>query len=262
MKRLVLSRAIDRRCLPLLALPLLAAPASGATVEIDWGTSFVLERVIQSDGSAITPYDGDATWGPNEFKIELGAFAVGFTPTVANLEDWVANWQVFDAITVPDADIADGFSSGAGETASFAGNATLLDGQTSDSEDYVAGTFPAGTQSYVFIRNRDTVGTGAEWILYTNESGAEPWTFPDTTAVPAPTPRSWDLVDADTAVVGAINGPDSLGGGTNSVGGGTYDTSGPTDYIIRTHNVASLPEPSPALSLLFGLSIIGLTRRR
>ena len=106
----------------------------GQQHQIDWGTSAVTDKVITSSGTAITLA---------EFSIELGGFGGGFIPTASNVEQWVANWQIFDAVTDPDSDIngpkdpsgnptsADGFVADAADptNARFLGNWISASGQ-------------------------------------------------------------------------------------------------------------------------------------
>lgn len=46
--------------------------------QIDWGSSAIFQKLITSDGRAITLA---------EFSVELGGFAAGFTPTQANTSE-------------------------------------------------------------------------------------------------------------------------------------------------------------------------------
>ena len=220
--------------------------------QIDWGTSAVTDKVITSDGSPISLAD---------FTIELGGFGGGFVPTAANTDEWVANWQVFDAVTDPDTDTsgaggtsADNFESGPATTdARFVGTGFLQADQTSSSEDSnKADTFGPDQQAYVFIRNSDVTDENAEWLLYTSETG-DVWEFPAVTGGQPDTPDTWFLSEADNAIFGAVNG--------TIEGGGLHDDTS-TDFILRTNTFpAFVPEPSSALLLLLG-ALPFLRRRR
>jgi hypothetical protein len=234
---------------PLLSLLFLSSPAIFAQQhQIDWGTSAVTDKIITSDGSPISLA---------EFSIELGGFGGGFIPTAANVTDWVNNWEVFDAVTDPDTDTsgpkgetADGFITGPGATdARFVGTGFLQNDQTSSSEDANGiDTFGPNQQAYVFIRNSDTTGEDAEWLLYTSNAG-DIWEYPTVAGGQPDTPDSWFVGEADTAIWGGVNGTIE-GGGRHS------DTS--TDFILRTHTF--VPEPSSASLLVLGC--IALLRRR
>lgn len=227
----------------LLILGFAVAPCFGQTMQIDWGSSAVVDKIITSDGSAITLA---------EFSVELGAFTDGFVPTEGNVSEWVDHWRVFDAITVGDSDTngrngasGDGFISGGGTSAFFAGTAHLQSDQTSASEDANGiDTFGPSQQAYVFIRNGDyptTSGSGVEWLLYTNES-ANGWTYPDVSPDSPNIPQHWSALNADEAVWGAVNG---------SVVGGGIHTDASSDFLLRTHTIV------PELSTFF-LSLLGI----
>ena len=219
--------------------------------QINWGSSAVTEKIITSDGSPITLA---------EFTIELGGFASGFSPSESNVEQWVANWRVFDAVTAGDTDAsgpngttADGFVIGSGPTdARFVGTGFLQADGTSSSEDANGiDTFGPSQQAYVFIRNGDETGSDAEWLLYTSQSGdANDWVYPSVIGGQPDTPDSWFLADADTAVWGAING---------TIEGGGLHSDPSNDFVLRT--ATFVPEPSSALLLFLG-ALPFLRRRR
>ncbi|GHC42177.1 PEP-CTERM sorting domain-containing protein [Roseibacillus persicicus] len=226
----------------LFVAPILTKATRAQQLQIDWGTSVVNEKIITSNGSGVSL---------DEFSIELGGFASGFVPTEANVDDWVSNWRVFDAVTAGDTDSSDNFSSvGIGSTESrFVGTDYLQADQTSASEDSNGlDTFGPSESAYIFIRNSDAPGVNSEWSLYTRSSDAA-WEFPSVSGGQPATPLSWFVAQADTAVWGGING--------SIVGGGEF-TDGSSDFIIRTHTF--VPEPGVAILSLLGLA--GLLRRR
>ena len=219
--------------------------------QIDWGTSAVTDKIIASDGTPITLA---------EFTIELGGFASGFSPSASNVEEWVANWRVFDAVTEGDTDasgpkgtVADGFVTESGPTdARFVGTGFLqVDGTSSSEDANGVDTFGPNQQAYVFIRNGDETGIDAEWLLYTSQSGgADDWIYPSVIGGQPDSPDSWFLAEADTAIWGAING---------TIEGAGLHSDPSSDFILRTNTF--VPEPSSALLLFLG-ALPFLRRRR
>ena len=235
---------------------LLVATSSGlfgqSSLQIDWSTPLTLAPIVTSDGFALSL---------SEFSIELGGFANGFVPTSANIDEWVSNWRVFDAITdsepplESDSDVknADIFVTD-GSNSRFAGTGSLgVDNngnQFSLSEDGNGiDTFGPDQQAYVFIRNMDdTLNPDTEFLLYTSETGLA-FEFPNVTGGQADTNLVFGLDEVDTVLFGSANA---------IVGDGSFtDTS--TDFILRTHTV--VPEPSTSL-LLLGAGLGLLVRRR
>ena len=211
-----------------------------APVQINWGTATVVQDLITSDGSAVSA---------SEFKIELGGFVGGFVPTNANIEDWVSNWQVFDAITTPDTDPSDAFIAGSGTSSRFVGSDFLAPGQTSLSADSNGvDIFGAGEQAYVFIRNSDTTDVGSEWLLYTSQEGND-WVFPAAQLQFSP---MFFVSDVDEVLFGSVNG--------DLIGEGVF-TDSSSDFVLRTHTFGvAVPEPTTGI-LLLG-STLGLLLRR
>ncbi len=242
-------------CTLVCSIPFLLTPSLSAQ-QIVWGgvgSSTLGVPVVQSDGSPITLA---------EFSIEFGAFTSGFTPTTSNIDQWVSNWNVFDAITDPDSDPSDGFvpNPGGSSGSAFVGQATLRGGSplilqnSSDSEDADPNfAFAPGSQGYVFIRNADTTGVGSEFLLYTSEnnlgSGDNIWAFPTAGGSQQTTGSLvWGIEDTDTVIFGGANGITGAGEFT--------DTGVP---VIRTHTF--VPEPSTSLFVLLG-GLLVLRRRR
>ena len=136
-----------------LLLALSTSASAQSSLEVTWGSSLLPQKMIRNDGTALDS-------GP--ITIEVGSFG-SFTPTADNMDQWLANWKVFDAITDPDSDPngADLLAYDAGDStlARFAGSANLTDGQFSDSEDAVlqnpTATFGPNEQGYVFLRTGD-----------------------------------------------------------------------------------------------------------
>ena len=224
---------------PFVALCLVGSAPGQHPLQIDWGSSAITDRIVTSDGSAINT---------SEFSIELGGFANGFVATVSNVDQWLSNWQVFDAVTAPDSDNRDIFVTN-GADSRFAGEDFLAADGTAVSDDGTAGeVFTPGTQAYVFIRNSDTLTQGSEWLLYTNQNG-EDWEFPPVNGGQAPEQLTFFATEADEVLFGSANG---------IVGAGDFsDTS--TDFLLRTHTV---PEPSVPLFVLLASAGVFTRRRR
>lgn len=231
-------------------------PLSGQQFQIDWGSSAINERIITSDGGAVTLA---------EFSIELGGFGNGFVPTQSNTDQWVNNWQVFDAVTENDTDTngrgggsADFFGSDGGTNARFAGTGFLQPNQTSSSEDAnPSNTFGPNQQAYVFIRNSDTRDGNAEWLLYTSRNGIS-WEFPGVGGGQAQMNGSFFVSEIDEVLFGAANsGP----GRDQLFSGGGVHTDLSENFTLRTNTFAVVPEPSIALLLICGAGSL-LRRRR
>lgn len=226
-------------------------PCGAQEVRIDWGSSAIVDKIITSDGSAISLA---------EFTVELGGFADGFVPTSSNVSQWTSKWRIFDAVTASDTDTngiggssADGYLSESGTDALFAGSAHLQADQTSASEDANGlDAFEIGQQAYVFIRNGEfsnSTDNGVEWLLYT-KTGTDGWTYPGASETELNLPEIWSANDADTALWGAING--------SQVGAGEF-TDGSSDFLLRTHTF--VPEPSVAALLLMAAGLAFARKR-
>lgn len=215
-----------------------ASALGQSTQIIVWGSELKFGNVITSDGGAVTL---------DEFQIELGSFG-GFIPTSVNTGEWMMHWKVFDAITTTDTPDNDAFIAGEGNTAIYGGRADLRTNRTSDSEDAnPIGTFVAGEQAYVFVRNGDVPGANTEWLLYTSQGGPD-WNFPGGFAEEL----QWYLPDAETAVWGAIN--------SSTIGAGSF-TDDTKDFYFRTHTFETVPEPS-SVWLLAATGLLLATRRQ
>lgn len=241
-----------------LSIALSISAAAQTNLEVSWGSSLLPQKMIRNDGSALDS-------GP--LTIEVGSFGT-FTPTASNMDQWLTNWKVFDAITEPDSDPngSDFMTYDANDStlARFAGSANLTDGQLSDSEDAAlqnpTATFGPNEQGYVFFRTGDAYIEDNQWLLFTSAVDADGagledsvWEFPSISGGQPQFSLAWWLDQADTAIVGAINGGDIKGGST---GAGCFtDTS--DDFAIRLHCV---PEPSTGILAL--LSAVALLRRK
>ena len=232
------SSLLQRLLLTLAALFALGMPRPSAASTIFWGSTFEQDVLFDAAGQ---PLGG-------EFSFEIGSFEGGFVPTMENLNDWAANWKVFDRAYDPtplDAD--DGDPEGWNSTEQFfvgtVGH-TLTGGSDSPDAD-PTDTFPQGEVIYLWVYNTKNREAGTEWALVTDGTNLgdnfSDWVFPDPTDV-----GSYDLMleDADLAIVGGLNG--TSGGGQ--------------PYTIQT---AVIPVPEASSMLLMGVAALtGLMLRR
>lgn len=209
-----------------------ALPAKATT--LIWGST-PGDELYTSYGSAL---DGN-------FIFELGTFG-SFIPTLANADQWLTHWKMFDRAEAP---AANGWNAGAGYVAS---EATLLTDYTSDSS-YASSsvTFAEGEQVYIWTYNTLVFAQGAEWALITNDStdgnAADNWVIPE--------PECCGASVAEYRIEDATSVP--LGGVNDDRGPGTF-TADPPSYQLQT---ASVPEPASGL-LLGTLALSMLMRRR
>jgi hypothetical protein len=204
---------------------------SGAQ-QLNWGAP-IGTQLIDSNGDAID----------DSFVFELGAFALNFDPTEANVGEWLTHWRVFDALTFHP---VNGFST----STLFIGN-----GVTSGSPHATDPSFSfAGLDAYMWIRKGSDPVPGSEWFV----GRAIDWEFP--------------LVGGDCCATNIIQWSVSdLGPGELPEWGRHYDESGPghstfkdplTDEDgMQTHTFI-IPEPTSALLLLVGCSGFILRRQR
>lgn len=226
---------------PTLILSVVLAFAFAGSVQsrsIDWGGA-VADNLFESGGLVFG----------SDMVFELGSFGSGFTPDSTNLDQWLANWKVFDRAT-----LGNGWNANPGEQF-FTSIANLeTDGTSSESPPLPSYTFNQGEQGYIWVYKTNQVyAEGLEWALVTNDgldgNAANDWLFPahsDQTSLPL----QWRLSTASTPVFGALN--DQQGPGVHA--------SDPPQYDLQTHTIEPIPEPGSAL--LLGLGAIPLLRRR
>lgn len=171
--------------------------------DVTWNSS-VFDNLYDSYGD---PLD-------SSFSFEVGIFDNGFVPTTSNFTDWNANWLVFDRV-----------SDGAGWNPlfqAFSGAAEVESGGTSSSIFATPGAvFPAGSQVYLWAYNSKTIDLTSEWALITDSVAAgvpdvgDRWLVPAYSSDPLAFPISWNLLEADTALFGAVTGSQGEGSVSN-----------------------------------------------
>ncbi len=216
----------------LLLLFVATTPAKAST--LFWGSRFN-DVLLDSAGNAL-----DAS-----YTFELGAFDSSFTPTAFNLEQWAANWNVFDAALVGDGWAPDDQFINSSADHNALGGSDSLDANPLD-------IFPQSTVAYLWVFNNKDVALQPEWALLMDGNTAtnvlNTWEFPDPALQSG---ESFDLQtrDLDTAVFGGVNGVQ---------GAGNY-TVDPSTYTFQTHVV---PEPGGAFMLLVAGGLWRLRRSK
>jgi hypothetical protein len=213
------------KCIPLFALLLSATTVRSQT--LDWGNE-VFGNVRDSGGEALT----------NAFVFELGAFASGFTPTSANVDQWMDNWHVFDRATYNES--LGYFASSVQMTPDGGSNSPWLTPGSGSFE---------GLEAFIFIRNGDLPVPFTEWLL----ARASTWIFPtaDPDCCPSGLPTQWAVSDMDdeSPVWGAQDG--IQGGGI---------VGNPSPYGLQTHTF--VPEPTAFMLFALGGLTVAARRRR
>lgn len=230
------------KLLTFLAMLALTAPMQART--INWGSA--------SFDSLYTSYGAPLD---NSFTFELGTFGT-FVPTEFNMDQWSANWRVFDRATTANGKWSDANSF-------FESSANLNDNGTSSSLEANPGSlFAQGEQAYIWTFNTLLLTPGlTEWALVTNNSldgnTADDWVFPAPTDHSL-TPLEWRIGGDPLSSMGPAN--DVPFGGVNSQQGPGEHTASPASFDLQTHTLA--PEPGSALLIgMIGL-LVPLRRRR
>ncbi len=224
------------------ALALWALPAQARTVS--W-SSAVFDELYNSQGMALD----------SSFNFEIGMFINGFIPTASNINDWNANWIVFD-LAFYDTNLGDPTEAGWNVGIQyFAGSAIHQTDGTSDSPYATpAAVFPQNAQAYLWVYNSKDITFTSEWALVTDLISAgnsgDSWLYPNPADQISPT-LTWSLSDADTAIFGAVDSGASTGGGNVS--------SQPSSYSLQTYQV---PEPGSVLLVASAGLLLMLRRAR
>ena len=228
-----------------VAIACLGLFSTARATTINWGTYISPTSYL---------FDSHGMELDDNYVFELGSFG-SFTPTAANIADWLVNWKPFDRATAPS---TSGFNSATGTVAH---DATLeTDFTTSNTTLSQTNTFAVGEQAYIWVY-KDTFGnatpsptfsSGLEWALVTNDSSdlnvSDDWLFPAPSGHVSTT-LDWRIEDATATPFGGLN--DTQGAGSFS--------STPPAFILQTHTVAAVPEPGSAI-LLLGVAIPLLRR--
>ncbi|MGV3659671.1 MAG: PEP-CTERM sorting domain-containing protein [Prosthecobacter sp.] len=189
-------------------------------------------------------FDSNANTLDTSFSFEIGTFG-GFIPTYQNIDQWVANWKVFDRAFDPDANgwnALDQFFVGTVDH-NTSGNSESPDANPLD-------VFVQGEKIYLWVYNSKALEDGSEWALVTDSvlagNTASQWVIPDPLDPPG-TSYELKLVDADDVVIGGVNGVQGEGG---------FNAT-PPGFSLQT---AVVPEPGSGL-LIFAAAAALLTRR-
>jgi hypothetical protein len=212
---------------------------------ITWGGGLG-NQFLTSTG---TPLDGS-------FTFELGTFDT-FVPTELNVDDWAANWHVFDRAT----------TTGVGPDPQWDPNLPMLLGSATITSAGLTSKAPdlalplsdpnyinidasydfRGKTAMIWVFNNRGTHVGAEWGFFTGtfSDTNTPWAFPLTVALDCDCSLGADfnLADVTGSVVGSFDQP--------IVGGSTSTTL--TTTVV--------PEPGGAI-LIFAAGMILLTKRK
>jgi MYXO-CTERM domain-containing protein len=225
--RLSFSISAMRLLLLLSALLWLMAPALHART-ISW---------FNAPGDVMVDASNNALGA--DITFEIGTFGA-FVPTAVNLDEWAANWKVFDRAVS-----GDGWNLGTQFLTSSA--QFRADGTSS----YVGvETFMMGDVMYLWAYTAQDLLPTSQWALVRDDStgpGSPAWTLPASDTL-NPTSIDWDLIQADTAIFGGVNG---------TYGGGDYIVMADPGFVLQ---LATVPEPGGAFLAVLGL--LFLVRRR
>ncbi len=209
---------------------------------LTWQASARTISWFNAEGDVLVSSGGSSTLDAS-FTFEIGTFGT-FIPTDLNLDQWAANWKVFDRAVS-----GDGWN---GTTDYYTSSAEFLSSGLSSS-GISAATFTAGETAYLWVYNALDLVPTSEWALVRDvTSGSSPaWVIP-TADAGNPNSLDWDLLEANTAVFGQVNG---------FVGAGSFNPIGDPGGGVAWLQTAAVPEPGSALMVLIAaFSIFG--RRR
>lgn len=215
-----------------LLLLFLVQPATART--ISW---------FNAEGDLLSTADGTSTLDAS-FTFEIGTFG-SFIPTDLNLGEWSTYWKVFDRAVS-----GDGYNP---TTDYFTSSATLQSTGLSISNTFSSiSTFGTGELAYLWVYNSLDLMPGSEWALVrdTSNDSTSSWVMP-TSDVGNPNSLDWDMFNADSAIVGQVNG---------FMGGGLYTPTSPP-FGVAFLQTAAVPEPGSALLLIAAGMLFGRRRR-
>lgn len=207
--------------------------ATALTVACLQGGALASQVVLSSEFNDLL-FDSNGNTLDTTFSFEIGTFG-GFIPTYQNIDQWAANWHVFERAYDPDANgwnaVDQFFVAQADHNTS--GNSESPDANPLD-------VFIQGEKIYLWVYNSKDILPTSEWALVTDSviSGntAEQWVIPDPMDLP-PISHEMKLVDADDVIIGGVNGVQ---------GEGTFNATPPA-FSLQT---AVVPEPGSGLLVL------------
>jgi hypothetical protein len=226
------------KALPLILLGVFSSGSGASAKWVTWSS----EAFSDFRDSFGNPLD-------ETFIIQLGFFedvlGTPFTPDKDNVSDWITQWRVFDQASL---NLSDGFfSAEAGIDGSGASTSQFADNDLGLNFSY--------QDAYIWIRNSDTPGPGAEWFL----ARSSEWVLP---------PGSEDCCDKTTPVQWSITdlNPQSgtpvtpvWGGQSGQYGEGERALTDPA-YTLQTFTF--IPEPSSSLLVALAAGALLLRRGR
>lgn len=226
------------KCVSLAFLTLALWASPGLAGSIDWGTA-VNDSLYDASGVPLT----------EGYQFELGTFPSTFTPTLANVSQWAAQWKriepaAFNAINQYVAENSILRTSGANLV--WERDATL-------DEDAPTGNpnvFSPGESVYMWTFNHKAIDSTAQWALVTGRGSTLHTDWELTAAMGAELAelRTWRLSNATDSVIGGLH---------NAQGPGTY-LSNPSAFNLQT----ALVVPEPGSVLLLGAAALTAWRRR
>jgi hypothetical protein len=181
---------------------------------IEWGTPIFSELYDSYGNELYSSY----TW-------ELGAFNPSFTPTATNVEQWSANWWIFDRAAY---NPTNGF---------VIGNVIMNnDGTSANTNSYVTNANYQGLDAYIWGYNKKEYEFGLEWVWFRHGgTNTNAWTFATLPPDDPPTLEvEWsisDLIASDVPLWGSQLGVIGLGYASN-----------PGIYDLQTYTI--VPEPA------------------
>ena len=248
---------MKRTTLLLLATLAVSAPLARAA-GIGWGN---LAFDQDAGGNPMSLFNSHGGLLDNSFSFELGTWNTGFTPTAANVASWAANWNVISTAYAPGTngwlslDSSDPGVNDPNQNPQYFTRQLIFnsDGTVQGGSSTI---FHANDQAYIWVFNNKTISSGSEWALVTDSSPGA--TSDDIWRVPDPSgtinqPVNWNLITADTAIFGEVNG--AVGAGSAAVNPGTNR--------LQTFDVVSVvPEPGSALLVLLAGVAVHVRRRK
>ncbi len=224
------------KALALAVTLLLGFSTSSHADTINWGDS-VGNTVLFSAGAPLN----------DSVVFQLGTFG-SFVPTTSNMDQWSANWHVFDQAVAPS-------TSGWNSSEGFFSSTATVNSDGTSSSGLSPYSFQQGEQAYIWAFSPDqSLANGGEWALVTNDAAtdtnpANNWLMPSAT--------DQTVLPLDWRIDGAT---DVIFGGLNSVQGPGDHNSNPVTFDLQLHAV--VPEPGSALFLGVAAVTLQLRRRR